>query len=362
MDFPSLSSTGQDDIERRKMLEDAVTSRRWSLIPQVLAGAGDTLSAANAAYGGPGTTGAQNTVNKTVSSNLEDRSKQFEKGLTDSATSDVSKQYQNLLGKFLNKDPQSFAHMTAAQIKEQIPAIEKLSSMENQRDLKKMTMQSQADARKDATANRDLQFKALEVNRQQLNEDRDAKRALQEQQQLEGRVQKHATEIQKQNIPEMVSSYNELQDVFSKGTDVAGIGLLDSQVPGFLLSPEGIRNRTNLQQLANSLLKSRSGAAVSDQEYRRFLLELAAGKVPTEKAIKTHLGKMGQDAKMVIGQLEAGLPPKALEEYQSHPGAVTAKDVADPSALYAKPESAGAVPEVGSTFQGGKVKRVTRIK
>lgn len=339
MDFQDIPSTGDDEEQRRKLVEDAVKARRWSLIPQVIAGVGDTLAGANKAYGVNNPTDAAANIQKNLNTHIEDTSKQFEKGLTDSSTSDVSKQYQNLLGKFLGKDPSSFAHMTATQIKEQIPAIEKLSTLENTKATKEATLASQKEARLLAAENQRINRENLETNRAKLDEDRDAKRKLQEQQQLEARVQKHATEMQKNNLPELVGTYNELQDVFSSGGDVAGIGLLDSHVPGMLLSPEGTRNRTNLQQMANALLKQRSGAAVSDQEYRRFLLELQAGKMPTEKAIKTHLGKMGMDAKTVIGQLEAGLPSAALEEYKSHPGSVTSADVKDPSVLYSKPST-----------------------
>lgn len=359
--FPDIDSTGEDDLKRRKLVEDAIRSRRWSLLPQALAGAGDTLSAANSVYGGPGTAGAQDSVIKGVTSNLEDRSKQFEVGLTNDPSSDASKQYQNLLAKFLGKDPKSFTKMSAGQIKDQIPAIEKLFTMENQKDLRQQGLAQSAQAHADSEANRKLQFTALEQNRRSLDEDRDAKRNLQEQQQLEGKVQKHAIEMQNANLPELVNTYNELQDVFSSGGDVAGIGLVDSHVPGMMLSPEGVRNRTNLQQLANALLKQRSGAAVSDQEYRRFLLELSAGAMPTEKAIKTHLGKMGTDAQTVIGQLEAGLPSAALEEYKSHPGSISSSDVKNPGALFNQNNTAG-VPAVGSIYNGQKVLKVTRIK
>jgi len=328
--FPDQPSTGQDNVDRQKMVEDAVKAKRWSLIPQVIAGIGDTLAGGNKAYGVNNPTNAAEGIRTDLKGRLEDTSKQFEAGLQNNPTSDASKQYQNLLGRFLGKDPSSFANMSAAQIKDQIPAIEKLAAIETKRQPKAPDMSKR------------LQIASLMQNRELLDQDRDAKRALSEQQQLEGKVQKHSTEMQKANMPELVNTYNELQDVFASGGDVAGIGAVDSHVPGFMLSPEGIRNRTNLQQMANSLLKSRSGAAVSDQEYKRFLLELQAGNMPTEKAIKAHLGKMGTDAKTIIGQLEAGLPSAAMEEYKSHPGSVTSADVNNPSVLYQKP-SAGEV-------------------
>jgi hypothetical protein len=348
MDFPDIESTGMDDLKRRKMVEDAVKARRWSLLPQALAGAGDTLSSANQVYGGGGSAGAQDAVIKGVDSNLADSNQQFESGLLNHPGSDISKQYQNLLGKFLGKDPKSFTKMSAAQIKDQIPAIEKLSNMENQRDMKQQSLEQAAQARADSAANRKLQFEALQQNRSAVDQDRDAKRQLQEQQAMEGKVQKHAATLQNESLPELVATYNQLAPVFESGKDVPGVGLLDSHVPGFMLSAGGKEVRTNLQQLSNALLKARSGAAVTDPEYRRFLLELQAGSVPTEEAIRVHLSKMGQDAKTVIGQLEAGLPEEALATYKSRPGAVTSDSVK----VFE--------PKASSTVAGGETKRKTK--
>lgn len=360
MDFTDIPSTGQDDIERRKLVENAVKARRWSLIPQLIAGAGDALSVRNQAYGVHGPTGTVNKIQDQLEGRITDTSKQFESTLTTNPASDVSKQYQNLLSRFLKKDPREFSKMSAAQIKDQIPAIEKLSQMENQRAMKDMTMQGQADARKDAAENRRLQFEALQQNRQSLNEDRDLKRQLQEQQSKEGKVQRYSETINKEQIPELVTSYNRLFPKMTSGKDIPGVGVFASHIPNLLVSAEGKSVRQDLQKIANVVLKRRSGAAVTDPEYNRFLTELQAGKMPTEEALKLYYDKLGQDMTATLGQLESGLPTDALQEYSSRSGAVTSQDILRNEQL--KAESAGAVPTVGSTFQGGKVLKVTRIK
>jgi hypothetical protein len=140
-------------------------------------------------------------------------------------------------------------------------------------------------------------------------------------------AEKHANRLSKDKIPELLNSYTELYEVFTSGKDVKGVGAADSFIPNLFLGDEGAKNRTNLKQLANTILQSRSGAAVTDQEYKRFLEELQAGTVPTEKAIRTHLGKIGRDMQKIVGQHEAAIPGEALDMYSGRPGAISSKDV-----------------------------------
>jgi hypothetical protein len=140
-------------------------------------------------------------------------------------------------------------------------------------------------------------------------------------------LNKHADSLAKAGVPELIGAYNELADQFNTGKNVEGVGTAESYIPNLFIGPQAARNRTNMQQIANALLKQRSGAAVSDQEYRRFLLELQAGKIPSERAVKAHMGKIGLDLKGLVGTLESGLPKDALDEYAVRPGAITSSMV-----------------------------------
>ena len=74
--------------------------------------------------------------------------------------------------------------------------------------------------------------------------------------------------------------------------DIQGIGLLGQLRPDFLTSNTSVDFRQNVQSLANQLLKTRSGAAVTDQEYARFLKEAGSGNFSNEANLMSGLRKM----------------------------------------------------------------------
>lgn len=331
----TLPLINADQTKREQVAKEGKEKQKFG-IRHAVAGLGDIASAVGKPYGASPTSSFKDLQERLKKESDESKA-ELEKQFLDDPNSDASKIAQQAAARLLNKTPQDLEGMSLNQINAVLPMWKEAVSNEQNQELKEMALAFSAQQKEEGKDLKREQFEALKANREQLSEDRKARRDLQERQQLETKVQRHATEMQKAGLPELVSTYNELHDVFTSGKDVKGLGFLESHVPGALLSSEAVRNRTNLQQMANALLKSRSGAAVSDQEYRRFLLELQAGKFPTERSIKAHLGKMGQDARTIIGQLEAGLPQEALQEYKSHPGAVTATDVNDPEALSPKP-------------------------
>lgn len=140
-------------------------------------------------------------------------------------------------------------------------------------------------------------------------------------------IQHHADGLNKDQVPQLLNAYNELMPQFNSGQDVAGIGMLDQMVPGAMLSDQGQANRMRLSQMANVFLKLRSGAAVTDPEYARFLNESYAGKVPTEAAARQWMKHMGSDMKLAMRLAESGLPPEALAEYKSRPDSVKTEDI-----------------------------------
>jgi hypothetical protein len=170
------------------------------------------------------------------------------------------------------------------------------------------------------------EFKSLSDSRGKNEENKLRQQELGDQR-MNRFIEKHATNLANDQIPSLVTAINELVDTFNSGKNVEGIGLAESYVPNLFLGEQGVRNRTNLHQVANVLLKQRSGAAVTDQEYARFLKELQAGKIPDEKSIRTHLGKIAQDAKSLVALRESSIPKKALEEYKARPGAITSDQI-----------------------------------
>lgn len=365
--FSDIPSIGQDNIDRQKLVEDAVKAKRWSLIPQAIAGAGDTLSAANKVYGGGGNTGAQTAVNQEVAGNIANTSTQFEKGLTDNPTSDASKQYQNLLGKFLGKDPTSFAHMSASQIKDQIPAIEKLATMRNQQSLKEMGMAQTAMTHDENTADRKLREKELKANKVTT----DAEKAAKHQDDLEKVAQDRVTQVRGDRSIQTVevqrdaaiTAYNRLNEIKKAGTGLNPVDYVDILGQVYKARTGTAPTDTVLKHINQSTAKGKLGEAYT----------FATGKQApaTTDAIADSLqqmvGSMGEQAdKLHDGYMASRLSMgKDLAPDRAERIAKLGRGLSFAEATKSAdttPTAPNVVPAVGSIYHGRKVFKVTRIK
>lgn len=97
--------------------------------------------------------------------------------------------------------------------------------------------------------------------------------------------------------------------------DVPGFGRLDSLVPNFAASTDALDLRQQVQGLANVVLKSRSGAAVTDQELRRFLVEAGNGKLMPESQLVKGIQAMRKwfDAQKI--NIRGGYSPEVVDAY-----------------------------------------------
>jgi len=92
-------------------------------------------------------------------------------------------------------------------------------------------------------------------------------------------IQQYANGLSRDNIP---AAYTGLQLVsnmmqrYPQG-DIPGFGSVTNAMPNWMMSQEGQGNRTDMQAVANQLLKSLSGLAVSNEENKRFLTQIGQG-------------------------------------------------------------------------------------
>lgn len=134
------SSTDNDKAAREAGLAELERQRKFNVIPQAVAGAGDAISAAASAFGGNAPGGSRQRMIERQDKEFAQGKKDIETGLKDDAESDVSKQYQNLLAQMMQKDPSDTAilGLTANQIKEKIPAIETMMQRRSDEDTKRL--------------------------------------------------------------------------------------------------------------------------------------------------------------------------------------------------------------------------------
>ncbi|KKN30156.1 hypothetical protein LCGC14_0836700 [marine sediment metagenome] len=140
----ALLSSGQDEKERARMLAELEKKRKLQVIPQVVTGIGDAISASASAFGGNAPGGSMQRMIERHDKSLAQGKKDIETSLRNDPNSDISKQYQNLLGEMMQKDPSDtmILGLTANQISEKVPMIEKMMQRRSTEDLKKLALKA----------------------------------------------------------------------------------------------------------------------------------------------------------------------------------------------------------------------------
>lgn len=343
---PAPTPTMQDslgpeynDAARKALYENLASRAKSGLIGAAFAGFGDTISNA---YG----KGSQKTMGDTLERTRqsgEAEKAEFEagrKGKLEGVSTDLALKKAGREEHEYNddNDPTSLKSQAAVSLAQKMKMPGVVPGKTSYADVNKLlpiqkdllTAEANAIARAQAAADRSKNQKDANDLKQ------------------EKFLQRHGENLTKGGMGELINAYNELAPQMQSGRDVAGIGAWDSHVPAVLTSTQGQKNRERLQQMANVILKQRSGAAVSDQEYRRFLLEMQAGGMPTERAIRAHLGQIGTDLRTIMGGYESSLTPEMLAEYKSRPGAIKSEDIVPASA--------------GTGFDDAKAKRLAELR
>lgn len=99
-----------------------------------------------------------------------------------------------------------------------------------------------------------------------------------------------------------------------------GFGRFESMIPSQLAPAEMQKVRSNMQQAANILLKSRSGAAVTNPEMNRFLTEVAQGAGMSEEALRNGWANVERTYGADLNNIMVGVPPEAVQEYKKRGG------------------------------------------
>lgn len=138
---------------------------------------------------------------------------------------------------------------------------------------------------------------------------------------LERKVTTFSTQIERTNVPQFEQALQNLENELAKYKDKAdlpGVGLAGN-LPQFLLSAEGQKLRQALAPIKNIELKNRSGAAVVDQEMRRYLEELG-GRITSDKQLLTAVKNIRDRFDAQKQNIVAGAGDDVLDEYTARGG------------------------------------------
>lgn len=160
--------TDNDKAAREAGMADLEKQRKRNIVTELAAGAGDAISAAASAFGGNAPGGSQARLVERHAKDMEQGKKDIEQKLRNDPNSDISKQYQDLVARFMQKDPKDpmLLGLTANQIAEKIPQIEKLVSLRQQDELKRAQIDANREVRlsREAAAQDKLDLKSKEAN------------------------------------------------------------------------------------------------------------------------------------------------------------------------------------------------------
>ncbi len=145
-------------------------------------------------------------------------------------------------------------------------------------------------------------------------------------------VEKLSTRIEKGQVNELVDTMTRIEGNlskqghsltevgFNKNKNIKGAGYGVSKLPDLLVSDAGVDLRQDIQALANIILKRRSGSAVTDPEFARFLKESSQGIFSSDANTHTWLKKMKNTVRGEVNNVESGYKPQTRESYKSNMG------------------------------------------
>lgn len=169
-------------------------------------------------------------------------------------------------------------------------------------------------------------FEANQTQREVQNGFREQGQKQQHDQFTQNQVTKFSNQLQKTGLPQAQQQLDTIDGILQKhaGTkdEVPGYGRVEGAIPGMFLSGDAQELRQAVQSLANVVLKTRSGAAVTEPEQKRFIIELGSGAwMPQERLL--------QGLKMMRGLVDsekanaaAGVSNDVIDAYGSTPGAM----------------------------------------
>lgn len=248
---------------------------------------------------------------------IDVREKQLKRTLTDEEKANISKQNAVTIYQYLPELQKDIYNVLSYEQKErEINARMEEIKTRNKEENAKQRMYDE-----DRDANRKLREDTAKEN-QLLR--KDAK--------LDREVESISKRFEKEMLPQREAAMGELESFILKQgvllddpnsykkANIPGMGVGGGWRPDFATPQEAVDFRQNVQSLANQLLKVRSGAAVTDQEYARFLKEVGSGNFSSEANLMTGLRKMKRDIHLQKNNILKSADPEARNEYLKRMG------------------------------------------
>lgn len=138
---------------------------------------------------------------------------------------------------------------------------------------------------------------------------------------LNSQTQGVAKLVESQGLPGLVASVRTVNDTLNKyaTSDLPGVGAT-GMIPQFLLSEGGKQVRSQIQGVANDLLKLYSGGAVTLNEAERRAAEMMSSRGFSDQDLYNAWPLIVGRVNNALGNVRASAPPEAIKTYQNRGG------------------------------------------
>lgn len=139
---------------------------------------------------------------------------------------------------------------------------------------------------------------------------------------LDKNLQRYSSTLDKAGIPEVLSALKPVEALLrsTKPGELSGFGRVQGMIPDFMATNEMQGNRALMQDAANIILKSRSGAAVTAPEQVRFLRAVGSGVGMDEQTLRTGWQNVMASIAARGASLAAGYGSDVHDEFASRGG------------------------------------------
>ena len=119
----------------------------------------------------------------------------------------------------------------------------------------------------------------------------------------------------------LINANQVLAPYLERGGNIPGIGPWQGRMPNMLTGDEGQIVRGAIASVVNPLLRARSGAAVTENELNRFLMEMGMGPGASEESFRQGWQRIQQVIDAERQAIRGGHSPEALDLFQQRTGA-----------------------------------------
>ena len=147
---------------------------------------------------------------------------------------------------------------------------------------------------------------------------------------VDKKVKDLSKEFETRGFTNSLATLDEVKALISPDGKIAGFGVVEGLLPGFVVGSEGKYARSTFATLFNQILKDRSGVAVTTPELDRLRTEFNSGALKTEKDMINALQRYERILNKLIKGTLAGYPQEVVDQYVNQGGIIsTGKDLKD---------------------------------